>query len=72
MTNDNQEVHKELTPYEAGLIRETAFLAPTVILDITCEYEELAELLSDYEDQRERLQEKAEEIANHCNIKEEE
>lgn len=72
MTKDNQEVHKELTPYEAGLIRETAFLAPTVILDISCEDEELAELISDYEDQRFRLQEKAQEIAEYCNIKEEE
>tara|TARA_R100000458_G_scaffold11203_1_gene8967 strand:- start:582 stop:812 length:231 start_codon:yes stop_codon:yes gene_type:complete len=70
-TNDNQEVHKELTKYEARLIREAAFLSPTIILDIACEDEELAELSADYEDARERLQDAAEQIANYCNIKEE-
>ena len=71
MTNDNQDVHKELTPYEAGLIKETTFLSPTIILDISCEDERLAELIADYEDARESLQDAAEQIANYCNIKDE-
>tara|TARA_R100000781_G_C3980101_1_gene93202 strand:+ start:265 stop:486 length:222 start_codon:yes stop_codon:yes gene_type:complete len=70
MTENNQEVHKELTPYEARLIREAAFASPTIILDISCEDEELAEVLADYEDSRERLKDAAEKIAEHCNIKE--
>jgi len=71
MSETKQEVHKDLSPSQVRLIKETAFNSTTIILDDIDSFDEhLCDLIETYEETRTSLQDTAFEIAEYCNITE--